>query len=215
MTYERESDYCARLIQVVSNSIPTFMCIVKEKIFFLQQRLLTTGRKCRIWKAISRTFLMNWAVSTYAESPLPFVIKFERTCSKNVIMHEELCLLVYNVMQSGESLQRDISPLSSWLLPASCLFRTLLTFGPCRWRRCVPLKRWLTFTGLHGAIYPQTELFIATTVKPSNPILASSLLQAAYVLRLFKKKTVTKLKAWLLSRANFTELDLVTKISSS
>jgi hypothetical protein len=43
-----------------------------------------------------------------------------------------------------------------------------------------PETGWLTFTGLHGAIYLQTELFMATIVKPSEPTLASSILQAAH-----------------------------------
>lgn len=36
------------------------------------------------------------------------------------------------------------------LLPASCWFLPCLTHWPSRWRRCVPPKHWLTFTGLHG-----------------------------------------------------------------
>jgi hypothetical protein len=33
----------------------------------------------------------------------------------------------------------------------------------------VPPKHWLTFNELHGAISQKTELFIATTLRTSNP----------------------------------------------
>lgn len=62
---------------------------------------------------------MKWADSTYAPpSPVSQNLKY---LGQKSIIYEELCLLVYNVMQSGENLQKDVSLPSRRLLPASCL----------------------------------------------------------------------------------------------
>jgi hypothetical protein len=47
-------------------------------------------------------------------------------------------------------------------------FLVWLILGPCRWRRHVPPKRWLTFKGLHGVISQEVELYITTAVRTSN-----------------------------------------------
>jgi hypothetical protein len=52
--------------------------------------------------------------------------------------------------------------LSSW-------FFARLIFRAWRWRRYVPPKRRLTFTGLHGVISQKTELFITAAARTSNP----------------------------------------------
>jgi hypothetical protein len=44
------------------------------------------------------------------------------------------------------------------LLSALCRFLAWLTLQPCRWRQYVPLKDWLTFTGLHSIISQNIEL---------------------------------------------------------
>jgi hypothetical protein len=49
-----------------------------------------------------------------------------------------------------------------WFLPRRIL-------RPWRWRRCVPLKRRLTFNGLHGILSQKIVSFITTTVRTSNP----------------------------------------------
>jgi hypothetical protein len=55
------------------------------------------------------------------------------------------------------------------LLPASWWFLAWLTLQPWRWRWYVPVKRWLTFTGLHNVIPQKMELSITTAVRTSNP----------------------------------------------
>jgi hypothetical protein len=43
--------------------------------------------------------------------------------------------------------------------------------------RYVPPKRRLTYTGLHGVIFQNIELFIVTAVRISNPSLQTSILE--------------------------------------
>jgi hypothetical protein len=52
--------------------------------------------------------------------------------------------------------------------PPSAGFLLGLTLQPLRWRRFVPQKRRLTFTGLHGVISQKTELFITTAVRAGH-----------------------------------------------
>jgi hypothetical protein len=67
------------------------------------------------------------------------------SCLWGSYIREEFCLLRYK-------------PYLQSLLPALCSFLVLLTPRPWRWRRYVPSKRWLTFTGLHGVISQKVEL---------------------------------------------------------
>jgi hypothetical protein len=50
-----------------------------------------------------------------------------------------------------------------------------LFFVSWRWRRYVPPKRHLTFNGLHGVMSEETEIFITTAVRTSNPTLINSM----------------------------------------
>jgi hypothetical protein len=47
-------------------------------------------------------------------------------------------------------------------------FLVRLTLRPWRWMGHVPLKCWLTFSGLHHVISKNMEIFIPTAVKTSN-----------------------------------------------
>jgi hypothetical protein len=59
------------------------------------------------------------------------------------------------------------------LHPAFMLVSCSVLFSTWRWRRYVPPKQWLTFSGLHD-ISQKTELFITTGVRTSNPTRDSS-----------------------------------------
>jgi hypothetical protein len=50
------------------------------------------------------------------------------------------------------------------LLLDSCWFLAWLTLQPWRWRRYVPLKHWLTFTGLYDVISQKTALVHPCTI---------------------------------------------------
>jgi hypothetical protein len=53
-------------------------------------------------------------------------------------------------------------------LSASRWFLSWLILWPWRWKRHVPLKRQLTFSGLHGVIAQKLEFSITTAVTTSN-----------------------------------------------
>jgi hypothetical protein len=55
------------------------------------------------------------------------------------------------------------------LLPASCCFLISLSLHHWRWKRHVPLKQRLIFSGLHGIIAQITELFVTTVARISYP----------------------------------------------
>jgi hypothetical protein len=64
-------------------------------------------------------------------------------------------------------------------MPISCLLG--LVFNPEDEGRHIPLKRWLVYNGLHGAISQKILLFITTAVKNSNATQQSNI----YILRQF------------------------------
>jgi hypothetical protein len=53
-----------------------------------------------------------------------------------------------------------------------------LTLRKWSWRRYVPPKCHVTFTGLHGVISQKIELFVATAVRTTNPATRYTYLQA-------------------------------------
>jgi hypothetical protein len=65
--------------------------------------------------------------------------------------------------------QREV--LTCYLLRAGLIFgRFIRTW---KWRRYVPLKRRLTFEGLHGVTSQKTAFFITTAVRTSDPTIRS------------------------------------------
>lgn len=65
-----------------------------------------------------------------------------------------------HTMQQGSACHQ----LSRWFLGQ-------LILRPCKWRRYLPSKRLLTFSGLHHVLSQKTILFITTAVRISYPII--------------------------------------------
>jgi hypothetical protein len=103
---------------------------------------------------------------------IQFIIRlssYRSTLCSTRYRHTSVKINKYDV----HSIFLNITPFSLcsrlWLLPASSWFLAWLILRPWRWRRYVRPKRRLTFNGLHGVISQQTEHFITTAVRTSNP----------------------------------------------
>jgi hypothetical protein len=113
-------------------------------------RLLPSRIQCRV---------VRWKSTDVSEEHFTFIPMVKEHDKQETIMKQ---------------VRKDLSTPSSGsksmlrLLPASCWFLAWLILLPWRWRRHVPQKRRLTFSGLHCIITEKIKLFIATAVRTSN-----------------------------------------------
>jgi hypothetical protein len=67
---------------------------------------------------------------------------------------------VINIINKSAFVACLNKPFEALLLPTSCWFLTWLNLQPCRWRRHIPPKLWLTFSGLHIVICKMLEFSV-------------------------------------------------------
>jgi hypothetical protein len=86
-------------------------------------------------------------------------------------------------------------------------FFRLLTLQPSGWRHCVPLKSWLTFSGLHNFSYQKIKLFLTT----SFPLRCWACISLEFWrLNQEEKISCSWFKCWLISLIHFDSFEIIT-----